>query len=364
MPIASFNATKYRRGRCFLLPFVGDGYSAPMTVPPYPIFILAGILLLIVWWAVGFTSRRLMARGILDVPNERSSHVVPTPRGAGLALIPCLCVGWVACFPVLGLAIPTYVWVVMAGTALLASVSWRDDQNPVSPLIRFVAQWIAVLGVLILAPLTGLVFQGFLPPALDIALTAVLWVWFINVYNFMDGLDGITGVQTASVGIGVIFVAGLSHQGVLSQAHGLMLIAASIGFLRWNWHPAKIFMGDVGSIGLGFLIGWLLLTIAAQGQPVPALILVLYYAGDATVTVIRRAVRGEKIWQAHREHFYQRAVQQGQTHAQVSAQIFILNLGLIGCASVATLYHKPWIGLAVAAVMVAMTMAHFRKPLL
>ena len=332
-----------------------------MILPSLPLFVLAITLVVLVWWLVRLAAQQLTKRGVLDVPNERSSHTQPTPRGAGLVLIPCLCAAWAMSYPLTGTPIAPEFLVAIAGVSLLSMVSWRDDQRPISPIIRFVAQWVAVSGVLFIVPLPGLVFQGILPPAFDVVGTALLWVWFINVYNFLDGIDGITAVQTASIGLGVVFVTGLGHVDAINQAHGLMLVGASIGFLRWNWHPATIFLGDIGSIGLGFLVGWLLITIAALGHPIPALILVLYYLGDATLTLIQRAIRREKIWQAHREHFYQRAVQTGQTHAQVSAQVFILNLGLIGCACVATLYPKPWIGLVLAFIMVAMTLAHFQR---
>ena len=135
-------------------------------------------------------------------------------------------------------------------------------------------------------------------------------------------------------------------------AFGLTTAAAALGFLRWNWHPARIFLGDVGSVPLGFLLGWLLLSLAASGHPVPALILPMYFLADATITLVRRAARGEKIWEAHREHFYQLAVQSGLRHDQVSGIIMIANIFLIALVFVAMLGSPgPAVWAAVAAVM-------------
>lgn len=148
----------------------------------------------------------------------------------------------------------------------------------------------------------------------------------------MDGIDGITGVEAGSIGLG-IFVLALYvplPQFIGLGYIGLGILAIMIGFLIWNWHPAKLFLGDVGSVPLGFILGWLLLKVASEGAWAIALILPSYYLFDATFTLIKRALRREKIWQAHREHFYQKATQRGFSHARVSVMILISNLVLIG----------------------------------
>lgn len=114
-----------------------------------------------------------------------------------------------------------------------------------------------------------------------------------------------------------------------------MLAATVLGFLWWNRPPAQIFLGDVGSITIGFLLGWLLLQVALSGYWASALILPLYYLTDATITLVKRGLRGEKVWQAHREHFYQHAVQSGKTHGAVSFAIFLANLCLVGLSALA-----------------------------
>ncbi|MEQ8194752.1 MAG: glycosyl transferase, partial [Rhodospirillales bacterium] len=159
--------------------------------------------------------------------------------------------------------------------------------------------------------------------------------------NFMDGIDGIAGVETASLGGGIVAVVLLAATDPALAWIGVTLIAGALGFLWWNWHPAKIFLGDTGSVPLGFVLGWLLLTLAAEGQWAAAFILPLYYLADATLTLFRRALRGEKFWQAHREHFYQRAAQRGLGHAHVSLAILAGNVGLIALAAWAAT-GKTW----------------------
>ena len=161
-------------------------------------------------------------------------------------------------------------------------------------------------------------FQGWLPPALDMAAAALLWVWFVNLYNFMDGIDGLAGSETAAIGIGLALFAVVGTGGDPAlAAPAAAIAAAAIGFLVWNWAPARIFLGDVGSVPLGYLLGFLLLATAARGYWKFALILPLYFLADATITLLRRLARGERVWLPHREHFYQQAVQRGLGHAAV-----------------------------------------------
>ena len=195
-------------------------------------------------------------------------------------------------------------------------------------------------------------FQGLLPPLLDRLAAGLVWLWFVNLFNFMDGIDGITGVEAASIGLGLFLVALVFAETSPAVLFPLLLGAASLGFLAWNWPPSRLFLGDVGSVPLGYLIGWLLLLWAAEGQWAATLILPLYYFADATITLVRRALGGAKVWQAHREHFYQRAVQGGASHARVSLGVLACNLLLIACALVAA-GGRPWIGLAAAGLSVA-----------
>jgi UDP-N-acetylmuramyl pentapeptide phosphotransferase/UDP-N-acetylglucosamine-1-phosphate transferase len=195
------------------------------------------------------------------------------------------------------------------------------------------------------------VCQGLLPFWLDRAVAVLAWTWFINLYNFMDGIDGITGIET------VCIAAGLAICG-FALPQDLVLIAASLGFLLWNWHPARIFLGDSGSVPLGYLLGWLLLSLAGSGHPAAALILPAYYLADATLTLLRRASRLEPVWRAHRQHFYQRAVQGGASHAAVARLVLVGDLALMAAALLSE--RRPWTGLAMAALVTVLILTTLR----
>ncbi len=280
------------------------------------------------WLATRAVLGLLVRRAILDRPNARSSHDTPTPRGGGIAVVAVLIPAWIAAALLAGAPVP---WLALGATLLLAAVSWRDDLKSLGILWRFGMQIAAV--AVGMASIDGLVFRGLLPPWLDALAAGFLWLWFVNLYNFMDGIDGIAAVETASIGGGVALVAlGAAMGPAGAAAWGIVLAAAALGFLPWNWQRAKLFLGDVGSVPLGYLAGWLLLSMAAAGAWKAALILPLYYLADATITLLRRLRRGEKVWQAHREHYYQRAVQGGMSHAAVVRAVLAGNLALAGLA--------------------------------
>ena len=300
----------------------------------------------------------LRRRAILDHPNERSSHEVPTPRGGGWGLVPVLLLGWLTAVHLGGF--PLAPMAVICGlAAVLGLLSWLDDLRGLPPAVRLAGQVLAVAAALITVPLPGAVFWGGLPPSVDLLAAGVLWVWYINLFNFMDGIDGITGVETVSTGIGVAVAVLVAGFAVPLGAFGWIAAAAAAGFLVWNWQPAKIFLGDVGSVPLGFLLGWMLLWLAAVGQGAAALIIAGYYLTDATVTLVRRAARGEKVWRAHREHFYQQAVQRGASHGRVSLTILAANVALIGLAALAA-HGSAVAALTRAAVLVASLLAFLR----
>ncbi len=308
------------------------------------------------WLATRIVLAWLEQRAILDRPNERSSHSRPTPRGGGIAVTAVLLVGGA----VLALLKPetgAEPWIVLGGTALLALLSWLDDLMDISAGLRFCVHILVVTVALIALPADAMVFQGLLPTWLDRIAAGLLWLWFINLYNFMDGIDGMTGVETITLGLG-LFALALMAPGLIDMIGwmGLIAAAAACGFLLWNWHPARLFLGDVGSVPLGFLLGWLLLEAAAAGQWAAALILPLYYLADATITLGRRALRGEKVWRAHREHFYQRPIAQGWPHDRIMLRIAAANVALIILALCAVAgFVVP--ALSAAAVVVALLLA-------
>jgi UDP-N-acetylmuramyl pentapeptide phosphotransferase/UDP-N-acetylglucosamine-1-phosphate transferase len=182
------------------------------------------------------------------------------------------------------------------------------------------------------------------------------------LFNFMDGADGLAASEAAAIGAGMLLVTafGAAHDPAVAAA-AAAIAGAALGFLAWNWAPARVFMGDVGSVPLGYLIGFLLLRLAAQGWWRAAVILPLYFLADATITLARRALRGEKIWQAHRRHFYQRAVLAGLSHAAAVCRVTAANLALIACAWAAENGFAV-AALAAAGVIVAILLVALARP--
>lgn len=317
-----------------------------VTIPICAFLASLAATALMVRAVLGFLRRRC----ILDHPNERSSHSRPTPRGGGLAVTPVILLGWFllagAGFFLSGQA------VVMAGALALLLLSWQDDRISLPARVRILVHLAAVLAGLYALPAKQMIFQGWLPFWADRLAAAILWLWFLNLYNFMDGIDGITGIETLCISGGLWLVGP-------AQAQAAVLAGASAGFLMWNWHPAKIFLGDSGSVPLGYLLGWLLLRMAGDGLWAPALILPAYYLADATITISKRALRGEKIWQAHRQHFYQRASAAVGRHDKVVIWIICANIGLIAAALTAA--TEPWVGLSFALAIVALLLRKMHK---
>jgi UDP-N-acetylmuramyl pentapeptide phosphotransferase/UDP-N-acetylglucosamine-1-phosphate transferase len=297
----------------------------------------------------------LRRAAVIDRPNERSSHAVPTPRAGGIAPVAAILLAWLT-LVAFGFATPRLLY-ALAGAVLLAVVSLLDDLRGLSPAPRLFAQLAAVTcGMLAEIP-NGLVFQGWLPPWLDIIAAVLAWLWFVNLFNFMDGIDGLAGSEAAAIAGGLVLFATVAAGGDpgLAALAGAIALAA-IGFLVWNWAPARVFLGDVGSVPLGFVLGFLLLDTAARGYWRLALTLPLYFLADATITLLRRLVRGERIWQAHRQHFYQQAVQRGLGHAAVTVRVIAADLLLIGCGWAAENGAGSY-ALAVAVVLVLLLLA-------
>ena len=280
------------------------------------------------WIGTRIALDALRRRNVLDHPTDRSSHDAPTPRGGGIAIMATLVLIW-GVVAIAASARPTGIAIVLFAAIGLSALSFIDDLRGLPVITRLAAQVVAVAIGLTALPADMPVFQGLFQPTTDLLLTGLIWLWFVNLFNFMDGIDGISSVEGAAIGIGVMLVALVGGMGAEWALYGVALAGAVLGFLRWNWPPAQVFMGDVGSVGIGFLGGWLLLGLAANGQWVAALILPLYYLADATITLFRRLLRGERIWRAHRSHYYQRAVQTLGSHAAVSLGIAATNLSLV-----------------------------------
>lgn len=323
-------------------------------------WLVAGVLLgvfVATLWLTGVVLGWLRRRAILDHPVERSSHRIPVPRGGGIAVMAVLVAAWLALLAAGTLA--PVVAVLVGASAALAALSWRDDLAGLPILLRLLAHIAAVAVGLSLLPETRLL-PGLLPLWLDRLAAGLLWVWFVNLFNFMDGIDGITGVETAALGLGtalVLALAGATDDGTAIMA--LTVGAAGAAFLAWNWHPARLILGDVGSVSLGYVLGWLLLHLAGRSLWAPAVILPLYYLADASLTMVWRIFRRESFWQAHRRHFYQRAAARDGNHAAVARLVAGGDAALVALALLAV--SRPFLALVLAIAVVAVMLAWMER---
>jgi len=276
--------------------------------------------------------RPLLQRYALARPNARSSHVVPTPQGAGIAVISATLVAAAACAAAADLAIPPALF---GATLFIAMVGFADDIRPIPVLPRLLLQAAAVGAVLLAAPADLRILPA-LPLGLERGLLLVAGLWFVNLVNFMDGLDLMTVAETAPITGTMILLGWLGDFPALPTILAAALCGAMLGFAPFNRPVAKVFLGDVGSLPIGLLLGWCLLQLAWHQQLTAAVLLPLYYLADATLTLLRRMARGEPFWAAHRTHFYQRATDYGFTVPRVIAEVFVLNMALAALAIAST----------------------------
>jgi UDP-N-acetylmuramyl pentapeptide phosphotransferase/UDP-N-acetylglucosamine-1-phosphate transferase len=300
----------------------------------------------------------------LAKPNARSSHRIPTPQGAGIAVI-------AATLVIAGLALAlmtdgrsNFPAGLFVATLFIAALGFADDIRPVPVLPRLLLQAIAV-GAIVLAGTCDLRITPLLPVWIERGLLVLAGLWFVNLVNFMDGLDWMTAAEIVPV-TAAIALLGISVELPLTTTIvAAALCGAMIGFAPFNRPIATIFLGDVGSLPIGLLLGWCLLQLAGQHHFAGALLLPLYYLADATVTLFRRMIRGEPFWVAHRSHFYQRATDNGFTVLQVVREVFGLNLVLAALAAISIKTASPgadYALMALGAAAVASVMLRFSRP--
>ncbi|HDS1796285.1 MraY family glycosyltransferase [Pseudomonas putida] len=291
------------------------------------LIMVAGVL---AWLMTAMLRRYALSRSLLDIPNERSSHTLATPRGGGLSFVITFLValsvlgGW-------GYVTPSVLVSLLGAGVLVALVGFMDDHGHIAARWRLLGHFIAAGW--------GLFWIGGLPPItifgvplsaawLSIIIGLLYLVWLLNLYNFMDGIDGIASIEAICVCLGgslLYWLTGHAQEAVLP-----MLLAATVaGFLVWNFPPARIFMGDAGSGFLGIVLG-LLALMAGWINPLLFwgwLILLGVFVVDATFTLARRLLRGDKVYQAHRSHAYQYASRRYAGHRPVSLAVAAINLG-------------------------------------
>lgn len=275
----------------------------------------------------------LLKRYALAKPNARSSHRTPTPQGGGIAVIAAMVAGIGVAFGLrsFGLALYSPLPIIIAAAVVMACIGAIDDIRPLPAAPRLLLQAIIVAGVIYTLP-DHLRIIPQLPWYLERLLLVLGGLWFVNLVNFMDGIDWMTvaEVMPLTASLVVLGIAGAlpSYGTVVALALG----GAVLGFAYFNRPVAKVFLGDVGSLPIGLLLGWLLLLLAAGGHLVAAIVMPLYYLADATVTLIWRLLRGEPFWKAHRTHFYQLATDRGFTVIDIVARVFLVNVCICALA--------------------------------
>ncbi|TCU64597.1 UDP-N-acetylmuramyl pentapeptide phosphotransferase/UDP-N-acetylglucosamine-1-phosphate transferase [Bradyrhizobium sp. R2.2-H] len=281
---------------------------------------IAALISALVTW----TSRPLLQRYALARPNARSSHRIPTPQGAGIAVIAATLIVASLWAVWANVAIPP---VLIGATVLIALVGFADDIKSLPVLVRLVLQAACVGAVVFTAPETARIVPA-LPLALERGLIVLAGVWFVNLVNFMDGLDLMTVAEVVPVTAALLLLGMLGDLSWPAVPIAAALCGAMLGFAPFNRPVARVFLGDVGSLPIGLLLGWCLLELAFRGQTAAALLLPAYYLADSTITLFRRVIRREPFWSAHRTHFYQRATDNGFTVKRVVGEAFALNLVL------------------------------------
>ncbi|UVL12723.1 glycosyltransferase family 4 protein [Pseudomonas atacamensis] len=273
--------------------------------------------------------RYALSKSLIDIPNDRSSHTIPTPRGGGVAIVVTFLAA--LCLLFAGELIPTGLFVsVMGAGAVVAIIGFMDDHGHIAARWRLLGHFVAAAWALYwlggLPPIhaLGLVFDLGWAGA---SLAAVFLVWMLNLYNFMDGIDGIAGVEGISVCLGacVLYALGARDGPILPA---LLLASSLAGFLMWNFPFARIFMGDAGSGFLGMILGIFSLQAAWLSSDLlwGILILLGVFIVDATFTLLRRLFHGEKIYEAHRSHAYQVASRRCGKHWPVTMGVGLINL--------------------------------------
>ena len=307
----------------------------------------------------------LWRRYALAKPNARSSHKVPTPQSGGIVVI-TVTVAIVALATAFmpGMAADTWrLAVVLTGVVALAVVGAVDDLHVLEAVPRLLLQTAAVALVIAALPPDLRIIHA-LPWWVERAIILVGGVWFVNLVNFMDGVDWMTVAEVFPVTAGLAL---FGLMGALPQDATLVAFAvcgAIIGFAPFNRPVARLFLGDVGSLPLGLLLGWLLTLLAGGGHLAAALLLPLYYLADATITLLRRLATGEPVMQAHRTHFYQRAMDGGFSVYQIVGRVFVVNIIILGLAAATLLVQSFTLhvaALAVGCVLVGALLCTFNR---
>jgi UDP-N-acetylmuramyl pentapeptide phosphotransferase/UDP-N-acetylglucosamine-1-phosphate transferase len=326
-------------------------------IPILAAALCAGALVLLLPWLKSYALAR---------PVDRSLHREPTPQGGGLGVIistfaaAWLVVGASGALPQSALA---PLAMLTAAAALLALVGLLDDMRGLSPAPRLLVQCLAV-GLIVMTLPAEVRLVSALPLWAERLCVLLVGVWFVNLVNFMDGIDWMTVAEAVPITAAIVLLGIAGDVPSLAVLVALALLGAMLGFAPFNRPVARLFLGDVGSLPIGLVLGWLLLILATNGHLVAALLLPLYYLADATVTLGMRMFRRETVWQAHRTHFYQRAVAAGMTVPGVVARVFGTNVALAALAIISITAGSTAASLLCligGALLVGLLLAHFAR---
>ena len=282
-------------------------------------------------WLIDF----LHKRDVVAHSNHRSMHDEPVPVGGGWVIVIMTLLAWLIAT---GAQDEWSHLALFFGFLVLAILSFIDDRITLSSSLRFGVQIAAIALTLLTIPSDQTVFTTHWPLFVDRLLTGFCWLWFVNLFNFMDGIDGLAGIEIVAISIGVVLLGTVIGIDPVLLVIAIVVAGTTLGFLWWNWHPAKIFMGDVGSIPISFLLGWLLVRLAIEGYLAAALLLPAYFVADATLTLAKRLYRREKIWEAHKSHYYQRAAMSTGSHSAIVRKIIPGNIALVVLAFLSISY--------------------------
>lgn len=331
--------------------------STLAIVPSLLAAAIAALMSALITW----TSRPLLQRYALARPNARSSHRIPTPQGAGIAVVAATLVVASAWAAFANVAIPPTLAVA---TVVIALVGFADDIISLPVLVRLVLQAACVGAIVFMVPDDARIVPS-LPLMLERGLILLAGIWFVNLVNFMDGLDLMTVAEVVPVTAALLLLGLLGELSWPAVLIATALCGAMLGFAPFNQPVAKVFLGDVGSLPIGLLLGWCLLELAWGGHPAAALLLPAYYLADSTITLFRRIGRREQFWSAHRSHFYQRATDNGFTIPRVIGEVFALNLVLAALSIVTVRTSSTSIAslaLVAGAIAVAFVLRRFSRP--
>ncbi len=307
--------------------------------------------------------RPWLRRYALARPNARSSHSEPTPQGGGIAVVIATIVAAWTALSIFGSgdADTTPLPAVFGAAVLMAGVGCLDDIRDLGVAPRMMLQAVAVAIVIYALP-DQLHIVPLWPWWVERVLLVIGGVWFVNLVNFMDGIDWMTVAEVVPLTGAMVVIGTLGALPAPGIAVALALGGATLGFAYFNRPVARLFLGDVGSLSIGLILGWLLVLVAGGGHLIAALLLPLYYLADTTITLMRRLTRREPVWKAHRTHFYQLASQNGLTVTSVVGRVFVLNVGL-GALAVTTVIWPGKIvdiaALAAGVILVAWILVAF-----